>query len=67
MQAYLASAKVSAHDSTLKKGLDKNGISGRVARRKPWLTKSNSSASFTFAKKYIMSGIKQIQNFTIRT
>ena len=38
LQASLASAKVSVHDSTIRKTLGKNGIHGRVAR-KPLLTK----------------------------
>ncbi|KAG5841945.1 hypothetical protein ANANG_G00172420 [Anguilla anguilla] len=51
LQASLASAKVSVHESTIRKRLLKNGIHGRVARRKPLLTKRNINARLTIAKK----------------
>ncbi|MGH0163515.1 UNVERIFIED_CONTAM: hypothetical protein FKN15_045389 [Acipenser sinensis] len=53
LQAALASAKVSVHDSTIRKTLGKNGIHGRVARRKPLLTKKNMNAHLKFAKKHL--------------
>ncbi|RXM34592.1 Pleiotrophin [Acipenser ruthenus] len=53
LQASLASAKVSVHDSTIRKTLGKNGIHGRVARRKPLLTKKNMNARLKFAKKHL--------------
>ena len=53
LQASLASAKVSVHDSTIRKTLGKNGIHGRVARRKPLLTKKNMNAHLKFAKKHL--------------
>ncbi len=47
-----ASIKVSVHDSTIRKRLAKNSIHGRVPRQKPLLTKKNTEACLTFAKKY---------------
>ncbi len=51
LQASLASIKVSVHDSTIRKRLVKNGIHERVPRQKPLLTKKNTKARLTFAKK----------------
>ncbi len=51
LQASLASIKVSVHDSTIRKRLGKNCIHGRVPRQKPLLTKKNTKARLTFAKK----------------
>ncbi len=51
--ASLASIKVSVHDSTIRKRLGKNSIHGRVPRQKPLLTKNNTKARLTFAKKYL--------------
>ncbi len=45
LQASLASIKVSVHDSTIRKRLDKNGIHGRVPRQKPLQTKKNKDSS----------------------
>ncbi len=53
LQASLASIKVSVHDSTIRKRLGKNGIHGRVPRQKSLLTKKNTKAHLTFAKKYL--------------
>ncbi len=53
LQASLASIKVSIHDSTIIKRLGKNSIHGRVPRQKPLLTKNNTKARLTFAKKYL--------------
>ncbi|KAK3509678.1 hypothetical protein QTP70_008427 [Hemibagrus guttatus] len=39
LQASLASVKVSVHDATIRKRLGKNGLHGRVPRRKPLLSK----------------------------
>ena len=53
LQASLASIKVSVHDSTRKR-LGKNCIHGRVPKQKPLLTKKNTKALLTFAKKYLV-------------
>ncbi len=53
LQASLASIKVSVHDLTIRKRLGKNSIHGRVPRQKPLLTKKNTKARLTFAKKYL--------------
>ncbi len=52
LQASLASIKVSVHDSTIRKRLGKN-VHGRVSRQKALLTKKNTKARLTFAKKYL--------------
>ncbi len=53
LQASLASIKVSVHESTIRKRLGKNSIHGRVPRQNPLLTKKNTKARLTFAKKYL--------------
>ena len=53
LQAALASVKICVHDSTIRKRLGKNGIHGRVPRRKPLLTKRNTKARLTFAKNHL--------------
>ncbi|KAK3541623.1 hypothetical protein QTP86_033060 [Hemibagrus guttatus] len=53
LQASLASVKVSVHDSTIRNRLDKNGLHGRVPRRKPLLTKNNIKARLRFARKHL--------------
>ncbi|KAF7647760.1 hypothetical protein LDENG_00166980 [Lucifuga dentata] len=44
IQKSLAAADVHVHDSTVRKLLSKNGIHGRVARKKPLLSKKNIAA-----------------------
>ncbi|KAK3530781.1 hypothetical protein QTP70_001580 [Hemibagrus guttatus] len=53
LQSSLASVKVSVHDSTLRKRLGKNGLHGRVPRRKPLLSKKNIKARLSFARKHL--------------
>ncbi|KAK3553721.1 hypothetical protein QTP70_007583 [Hemibagrus guttatus] len=53
LQASLASVKVSVHDSTIRKRLGKNGLHGRVPRRKPLLSKNNIKARLSFARKHL--------------
>ncbi|KAK3529859.1 hypothetical protein QTP86_007268 [Hemibagrus guttatus] len=53
LQASLASVKVSVHDSTIRKRLGKNGLHGRVPRRKPLLSKKNIKALLSFARKHL--------------
>ncbi|KAK3564394.1 hypothetical protein QTP86_017309, partial [Hemibagrus guttatus] len=53
LQASLASVKVSVHDSTIRKRLGKNGLHGRVPRRKPLLSKKNIKACLIFARKHL--------------
>uniref|UniRef100_A0A9J8BFB0 Transposase Tc1-like domain-containing protein n=1 Tax=Cyprinus carpio carpio TaxID=630221 RepID=A0A9J8BFB0_CYPCA len=47
------SFKVSVHDSTIRKRLGKNGLHGRVPRRKPLLSKKNIKACLSFARKHL--------------
>ncbi len=54
LQASLASVKVSVHDSTIRKRLGKNGLHGRVPRRKPLLSKKNIKARLSFARKHLL-------------
>uniref|UniRef100_A0A8C1UCV8 Transposase Tc1-like domain-containing protein n=1 Tax=Cyprinus carpio TaxID=7962 RepID=A0A8C1UCV8_CYPCA len=51
LQASLA--LISVHDSTIRQILGKNGIHGRVPRQNSLLTKKNTKARLTFAKKYL--------------
>ncbi|KAK3569335.1 hypothetical protein QTP86_026814 [Hemibagrus guttatus] len=54
MQVSLASVKVlSVHDSTIRKRLGKNGLHGRVPRRKPLLSKKNIKACLSFTRKHL--------------
>ncbi|KAK3556490.1 hypothetical protein QTP70_008318 [Hemibagrus guttatus] len=53
LQASLASVKVIVHDSTIRKRLGKNGLRGRVPRRKPLLSKKNIKARLSFARKHL--------------
>ncbi|KAK3522302.1 hypothetical protein QTP86_001995 [Hemibagrus guttatus] len=53
LQASLASVKVSVHDATIRKRLGKNGLRGRVPRRKPLLSKKNIKARLSFARKHL--------------
>ncbi|KAK3555601.1 hypothetical protein QTP86_025658 [Hemibagrus guttatus] len=53
LQASLASVKVSVHDSTIRKRRGKNGLHGRVPRRKPLLSKKNIKARLSFARKHL--------------
>ncbi|KAK3538689.1 hypothetical protein QTP86_012999 [Hemibagrus guttatus] len=53
LQASLASVKVSVHDSTIRKRLGKNGLHGRVPRRKPLLSKKNIKPRLSFARKHL--------------
>ncbi|KAK3563022.1 hypothetical protein QTP86_013282 [Hemibagrus guttatus] len=45
--------KVSVHDSTIRKRLGKNGLHGRVPRRKPLLSKKNIKARLSFPRKHL--------------
>ena len=51
--ASLALANVSVHKSTIRKTLNKDGVHGRIARRKSLLSKKNIAACLTFAKDHL--------------
>ena len=53
LQASLASVKVSVHASTIRKRLGKNGLHGRVPRRKPLLSKKNIKARLNFSTTHL--------------
>lgn len=53
LQASLASIKVNVHDSTIRKTRGKNGLHGRVPRRKPLLSQKNIKAGLMFARKHL--------------
>ncbi len=53
LKASLVSIKVSVHDSTIRKRLEKNSIQGRVPKQKTFMTKNNTKARLTFAKIYL--------------
>ncbi len=50
LQASLASLKVSVHDSTIRKRLDKNSIHGMSSKAKATADQMNTKAHLTFAK-----------------
>ncbi len=50
---HLPQLKVSVHDSTIRKRLGKNGLHGRVPRRKPLLSKKNIKSHLSFARKHL--------------
>ena len=43
-------ANVSVNESTIRQTLNKHGVHGRIARRKPLLSKKNIAARLMFAK-----------------
>ena len=43
----------SVHESTIRKPLNKNGVHGRIARRKLLLSKKNIAAHHLFAKDHL--------------
>ena len=53
LQASLALANVSVHASTIRKMLNKKGVHGRTARRKPLLSKKNTSARLKLANDHL--------------
>ena len=53
LQASLALANVSVHASTIRKTLNKKGVHGRTARRKPLLSKKNTSAPLKLANDHL--------------
>lgn len=53
LQTSLARTNISVHTSTICKILNKNGVHGRTARRKPLLTKKNIAARLKFAKDHL--------------
>ena len=44
---------VSAHESTIRKTLNHDGVHGKIARRKPLLSKKNIAANLKFAKDHL--------------
>ena len=53
LQASLALANVSVNESTVRQTLNKHGVHGRIARRKPLLSKKNIAARLMFAKGHM--------------
>ncbi|KAK3569486.1 hypothetical protein QTP86_031421 [Hemibagrus guttatus] len=53
LQASLASVKVSVYDSTIRKRLGKNGLHGRVPRRKPLLSKKEHKGLSQSVSHYV--------------
>jgi len=52
LQASLA-LTVSVHEFTIRKTLNKNGVHGRIARRKPLRSKNNIAAHLKFVKDHL--------------
>ncbi len=53
LKAFLTVADVNVHESTMRRTLDSHGVHGRVARRKPLLSKKNIAACLQFAKDHV--------------
>ncbi|MBN3293577.1 TCB1 transposase, partial [Polypterus senegalus] len=53
LKASLTLANVHVHESTIRRTMNNNGVHGRVARRKPLLSKKNITARLQFAKDYV--------------
>ena len=53
LKASLTLANVNVHESTIRRTLNNNGVHGRVARRKPLLSKKNIAAHLQFAKDHV--------------
>ena len=53
LQASLALANVSVHEAPIRETPDKNGVHGRIARRKPLLFKTNIAAHVKFANDHM--------------
>uniref|UniRef100_A0A8C4NIR9 Transposase n=1 Tax=Eptatretus burgeri TaxID=7764 RepID=A0A8C4NIR9_EPTBU len=53
LQASLELGNVSVHESTIKKTRNKNGVHGKIARRKPLHSKKNIAPCLKFAKDHL--------------
>uniref|UniRef100_A0A3B4TRY4 Transposase Tc1-like domain-containing protein n=1 Tax=Seriola dumerili TaxID=41447 RepID=A0A3B4TRY4_SERDU len=53
LQTSLVASGTNVHASTIRRKLNSHGIHGRVARRKPLLSKKNKAARFNFAKEHL--------------
>uniref|UniRef100_A0AAR2LFJ0 Transposase Tc1-like domain-containing protein n=1 Tax=Pygocentrus nattereri TaxID=42514 RepID=A0AAR2LFJ0_PYGNA len=53
LKASLTLANVNVHESTIRRTLNNNGVHGRVARRKPLLSKKNNAARLQFATDHV--------------
>uniref|UniRef100_A0A674EJM0 Tc1-like transposase DDE domain-containing protein n=1 Tax=Salmo trutta TaxID=8032 RepID=A0A674EJM0_SALTR len=62
LQEYLASTSCMLHVTTISRILHMNGLWGRVARRKPFLTMKNIQARLKFAKTNIKSAKSTWEN-----
>ncbi|XP_075466503.1 centromere protein U isoform X5 [Ascaphus truei] len=52
LQATIALTNVSVHDTTIRKRPNKNGVHGRIARRKSLLSKKNIAGRLKFARAH---------------
>uniref|UniRef100_A0AAR2JMY3 Transposase Tc1-like domain-containing protein n=1 Tax=Pygocentrus nattereri TaxID=42514 RepID=A0AAR2JMY3_PYGNA len=55
LQEFLASTSCAVHVTTISHLLHMSGLWGRVARRKPYLSKKNIQAQLNFAKRHLKS------------
>lgn len=53
LQASLAAANIHCHRSTVRRALNESGIHGRVARKKPLLSKKHKASRLKFAKQHV--------------
>ena len=53
LQTSLAASGVNVHASTIRRKLNRHDIHGRVARKKPLLSRKNKAARFNFAREHL--------------
>ena len=63
LQAFLALANVCVHESTIRKTLNKNGVHGRLARRKPLLSKTTWNDAVDYWKNVLWTEESKVELF----
>lgn len=53
LQTSLAASRINVHASTIRRKLKRHDIHGRVARKKPLLSRKNKAARFNFAREHL--------------
>ncbi|XP_062849643.1 zinc finger protein 638 [Trichomycterus rosablanca] len=53
LQTSLAASGINVHASTIRRKINRHGIHGRVARRKPLLSRKNKVARLNFAREHL--------------
>uniref|UniRef100_A0A3Q2CFB6 Tc1-like transposase DDE domain-containing protein n=1 Tax=Cyprinodon variegatus TaxID=28743 RepID=A0A3Q2CFB6_CYPVA len=53
LQTSLSASGINVHASTIRRNINRHGIHGRVARRKPLLSRKNKAARLKFAREHL--------------